>query len=169
MRPPLLERAALLIGEVVHLIHAGNSAAGADMPENSLHDLQRHAEPLHAGRRGAPEIVDHPAPVYSRRGVEPALGARPAVNRPRTVRAKGKGADARYAIHQSQCRRRQWDDTRLSVLGALGRQVDGVAGELGPLELPNLLATGAGQDQKPDRAAEGTVVGGVPYLRELDV
>jgi hypothetical protein len=61
MPRPDLHRRALFVGERMPLIDADNAReAAGDMIEQFFDDRQIDAEPRHAGRDGAPDVVQDP-------------------------------------------------------------------------------------------------------------
>ena len=184
MLRPAFQRLPLLVGEVVTLINALHAAeAAGDVIEELFDHRQLHAELGHAGRHGAPEIVQRPrrdrrAAIQVRdRRIERALGPGKvaiAASGRVVVKTKSRALDARKA---GENRPRPWRDRDLMLARRSWRAQRGnvhvvkLRIELAPAHAGDFFAPLASQDQKlderPERIAER--VCGPPDQRQLGI
>src|SRR6476620_6733984 len=102
--------------------------------------------------------MDNPI-AHTRCSVECRLLAAPVRDGLRSIQRredKLRSGNVRKTGEQFLRRRRERNEVRLAVLGAMALEHDGVSIDLTPSQLANLFSAGAGQDQKLDRWCQRT-------------
>src|SRR5262249_17248694 len=169
VRTPALQRAPALIEIQRFVVDASDAAlVSANMTKDHLDHVRRDAEAIMQGsRQASPEIMKSPIRYLPMArlgdaGIDVLLASAPVLESASEAdtedvipRRPIGGVSLGQLLQDRQRRLRQRDDVLALVLGPGARQCDGggIKVDLAPAQVRDLVAAGAGEDQKLDDGA----------------